>query len=146
MGVLVAKGHATENDFIIVDDRDGGFELSPALVRALCDRHRGIGADGVLRVVRSENDPDGAPMAAQAPFFMDYRNADGSVAEMCGNGVRLFLRYLQSKGLVGTETAVATRGGIRRVWSEPDGLITVEMGPASILDRQPQVRPFERAG
>jgi diaminopimelate epimerase len=136
--VRVVKGHATQNDFIIVDDRDGEFELSAALVRAMCDRHAGIGADGVLRVVRSENDPDGAPMAAQAPFFMDYRNADGSIAEMCGNGVRLFLRYLQTSGLAGDEVAVATRGGVRRVWSEAD-LITVAMGRARVLDLRPKV-------
>ena len=63
---------------VSLDVRDGEFELSPVLVRALCDRHVGIGADGVLRVVRSEHDPDGRPMAGAAPFFMDYRNADGS--------------------------------------------------------------------
>jgi diaminopimelate epimerase len=140
VNIRVVKGHATENDFIVLDDREGDFELSPALVRALCDRHAGIGADGVLRVVRSECDPAGAAMADAAPFFMDYRNADGSVAEMCGNGVRLFLRYLQSAGLAGESTSVATRGGVRRVWSEVDGLITVEMGQAQSLSVAPQVR------
>jgi diaminopimelate epimerase len=140
VSIRVVKGHATENDFIVLDDRDGDFDLSPALVRALCDRHAGIGADGVLRVVRSERDPAGAAMADAAPFFMDYRNADGSMAEMCGNGVRLFLRYLQSAGLAGDDTTVATRGGLRRVWSEPDGLITVEMGAARQLSVDPQVR------
>jgi diaminopimelate epimerase len=136
--MTVVKGHATENDFIILDDRDGELELSESLVRALCDRHAGVGADGVLRVVRSDLDPDGAAMAADAPFFMDYRNADGSVAEMCGNGVRLFLRYLQSVGLAGDETAVATRGGVRRAWSEGE-LVTVEMGRATLLGLRPSV-------
>jgi diaminopimelate epimerase len=139
--VTVVKGHATGNDFVVLDDRDGEFELSPQLVRALCDRHTGIGADGVLRVVRSALDPAAAAMAPQAPYFMDYRNADGSVAEMCGNGVRLFLRYLQSAGLAGDETAVATRGGVRRAWSEPDGQITVEMGRAERLGARPSVVP-----
>jgi diaminopimelate epimerase len=144
----VTKGHATENDFVIIEDLGGDFELTPALVRALCDRHAGIGADGVLRVVRSANDPAAAAMAGAAPYFMDYRNADGSIAEMCGNGVRLFLRYLQSSGLVERETSVATRGGVRRVWSEFAGstesagsaAITVEMGRPQLLDARPDVR------
>jgi len=140
--VRVTKGHATENDFVIIEDLGGDFELTPALVRALCDRHAGIGADGVLRVVRSENDPAAAAMAGAAPYFMDYRNADGTIAEMCGNGVRLFLRYLQSSGLVEYEASVATRGGVRRVWSESAGpdAITVEMGRAQLLDGRPDVR------
>ena len=65
------------------------------MVRALCDRHAGIGADGVLRVVRCENDPEASAGRRRATVFMDYRNADGSIAEMCGNGVRVFMRYLQ---------------------------------------------------
>ena len=109
----VVKGHGTGNDFVVLPDLDGRIDLSPALVRALCDRHAGVGADGVLRVVRSENDPDAKEFAPGAPFFMDYRNADGSVAEMCGNGVRVFVRYLRREGLVGERTAVATRGGVR---------------------------------
>jgi diaminopimelate epimerase len=134
------KGHATENDFVIIDDRDGQLDLSPALVRALCDRNSGIGADGVLRVVRAALEPEAAEQADAAPYFMDYRNADGSVAEMCGNGARLFLRYLQQAGLAGEQSAIATRGGARRVWSEPDGSITVEMGPAEVLEARPQVQ------
>jgi diaminopimelate epimerase len=139
-GVRIIKGHATENDFVIIDDRDGELELTAAFVRALCDRHAGIGGDGVLRVVRSANDRAAAPMAAETDFFMDYRNADGSVAEMCGNGVRLFLRYLQWAGLAGERAAVATRGGVRHVWSELDGSITVAMGQAMVLDDRPNVR------
>jgi diaminopimelate epimerase len=136
----VLKGHATENDFVLIDDRDGVLELSPDLVRALCDRHAGIGADGVLRVVRSELDADAAAMASDAPYFMDYRNADGSLAEMCGNGARLFVRYLQSAGLVGERTAIATRGGVRAAWSQPDGSITIEMGQPTSVDARPYVR------
>ena len=101
------KGHGTENDFLVLPDLDGAIKLTPAQVRALCDRHAGLGADGLLRVVRSENDPDSKNLAAEAPFFMDYRNADGSVAEMCGNGIRVFLRYLIAAGLVETVAAVA---------------------------------------
>jgi diaminopimelate epimerase len=133
----VLKGHGTENDFVLVPDLDGGLELTPGLVRALCDRHSGLGADGVLRVVRSANDPDGKEMAADAEFFMDYRNADGSLAEMCGNGIRVFLRYLQRAGLVEQDAAVATRGGIKYVRSGPDGVLAVEMGQPVVLADRP---------
>jgi diaminopimelate epimerase len=75
-------------------------------------------------------------MAAEAPFFMDYRNADGSLAEMCGNGVRVFLRYLKRAGLVESDAAVATRGGIRCVRTCGDGNVTVHMGlPRFLADR-----------
>ena len=131
------KGHGTENDFLLLPDLDGAIELTPAMVRALCDRHAGLGADGVLRVVRSENDPDSKEMAADAPFFMDYRNADGSVAEMCGNGVRVFLRYLIATGLVESGAAVATRGGVRRARTSGDGNVTVQMGLPRILADRP---------
>lgn len=130
------KGHGTENDFLVLPDLDGAIELTPAMVRALCDRHAGLGADGILRVVRSENDPEAKEYAAEAPFFMDYRNADGSVAEMCGNGVRVFLRYLTATRLVETDAAVATRGGIRRARARGDGDVTVHMGlPRLLADR-----------
>jgi diaminopimelate epimerase len=130
------KGHGTENDFLLLPDLDGAIELSPAMVRALCDRHSGLGADGVLRVVRSENDPDGKEMAGDAAFFMDYRNADGSLAEMCGNGVRVFLRYLIAIGLVESSAAVATRGGVRCARTGGDGNVTVQMGlPRALADR-----------
>src|SRR5690348_16548036 len=93
-----AKGHGTGNDFVILPDPDGRLPLTPALVAALCDRRRGIGADGVLRVVRSAAHPD-ATVAGSAEWFMDYWNADGSHAEMCGNGVRVYARYLVESGL-----------------------------------------------
>jgi diaminopimelate epimerase len=124
----LVKGHGTENDFLMLPDLEGAIDLGPETVRALCDRHAGLGADGVLRVVRSENDPESKEMAGDAPFFMDYRNADGSVAEMCGNGIRVFLRYLIAIGLVESDAAVATRGGIRRARTSGDGNVTVEMG------------------
>ena len=133
----VLKGHGTGNDFVVVPDLDGALGLTPTLVRALCDRHTGLGADGVLRVVRSANDPDGKQMAAEAEYFMDYRNADGSVAEMCGNGMRVFVRYLQRVSLVEQEAAVATRGGIKRVRSTADGALAVEMGQPRVLADRP---------
>jgi diaminopimelate epimerase len=132
----LVKGHGTENDFLVLPDLDGAIDLTPAMVRALCDRHAGIGADGVLRVVRSENDADSKEMSGEAPFFMDYRNADGSMAEMCGNGLRVFLRYLIGSGLVESAAAVATRGGIRRARTRGDGNVTVQIGlPRLLADR-----------
>jgi diaminopimelate epimerase len=111
------KGHGTGNDFVILPDPDGALDLTPSLVAALCDRHNGIGADGVLRVVRSAKHPDAAGYAAEAEWFMDYRNADGSIAEMCGNGVRVFTRYLLAHGLAEPAAdglPIATRAGVVR--------------------------------
>ncbi|ARQ68132.1 diaminopimelate epimerase [Streptomyces marincola] len=121
------KGHGTENDFVIIPDPDDRLPLSPAAVARLCDRRAGIGGDGVLRVVRRA--------VGEAEWFMDYRNADGSVAEMCGNGVRVFARYLRRAGLVtADEVPVGTRAGVRRVRYEADGSITVDMGAAGLPD------------
>jgi len=135
-GLRFLKGHGTENDFVIVPDLDGLIDLGPAQVARLCDRRAGIGGDGLLRVVRSAAHPEAVRMAAEAEWFMDYRNADGSVAEMCGNGVRVFARYLVLAGLAAEgELAVATRAGVRRVRIAPDGpqgpgAVTVTMGRA----------------
>ena len=128
-----AKGHGTGNDFVILPDPDGQLDLTPELVTRLCDRHFGLGADGVLRVVRSAvAGPDAAGQSAE--WFMDYWNADGSVAEMCGNGVRVFAKFLLDEGLAaGPELAIATRAGIRAVRAEADGLFTVDMGPAVVI-------------
>lgn len=127
------KGHGTENDFVILPDPGGEVDLSASLVAKICDRRAGIGADGVLRVAPTKQSPEVAGQAAAAEWFMDYRNSDGSMAEMCGNGVRVFARYLVDAGLVhGTEFGVATRGGVRRVRVEPNGDITVDMGKPSV--------------
>lgn len=126
------KGHGTGNDFVILPDLEGRLDLTATDVSWLCDRHRGIGADGVLRVVRTEHLPEYAEWAELAEFFMDYRNADGSVAEMCGNGARVFVRYLQAAGLVTeSEVVIGTRGGLRTTVLHEDGSITVDMGAAS---------------
>jgi diaminopimelate epimerase len=138
----VLKGHGTGNDFVLVPDLAGELLLSDELVRALCDRHRGVGADGVLRIVRTENVPEFAELAEVAPFFMDYRNADGSIAEMCGNGVRVFAHYLRESGLIADRTAVATRGGVKPVRFAEDGVVTVEMGKPRLLSAIPVVTPF----
>jgi diaminopimelate epimerase len=126
-----AKGHGTGNDFVLLPDPDGALKLSAGLVAALCDRRAGIGADGVLRVVRSS--AAGLPDAG-AEWFMDYRNADGTVAEMCGNGIRVFARYLLEQGMAaGPEVAVATRAGTKLVREAGDGELTVDLGPARVL-------------
>jgi len=124
-----AKGHGTGNDFVIIPDLDDKVRLDADLVRALCDRHTGIGGDGVLRVVTG-----GA--AGAVPWIMDYRNADGGVAEMCGNGIRVFARYLIDRGLAaGPEVAIGTRAGTRTVRREASGQFSVDMGPASITGK-----------
>ncbi|MET7548884.1 diaminopimelate epimerase [Streptomyces sp. NBC_01724] len=129
--IAFLKGHGTENDFVIVPDPDDAVELPASVVARLCDRRAGIGGDGLLHVVRSAAHPEARAMAGEAEWFMDYRNADGSIAEMCGNGVRVFARYLQHAGLVDEgDLAVATRGGVKKVHIAKGGDITVSMGRA----------------
>ncbi|MEV5209130.1 diaminopimelate epimerase [Micromonospora sp. NPDC053740] len=130
------KGHGTGNDFVLLPDPDGQLDLTPELVAALCDRRRGIGADGVLRVVRAAKHPDGAGLAGEAEWFMDYWNADGSFAEMCGNGARVFVRYLLDTGLAtpaGAALPVATRAGVVRALVEGDA-VSVEMRRPQVYD------------
>jgi diaminopimelate epimerase len=126
------KGHGTENDFVLLPDPDGSVhgdltedELA-ARVRALCDRRAGIGGDGVLRVVRSTGQG--------AEWFMDYRNADGSVSEMCGNGIRLFVRHLVDAGLADPSAPIPvdTRDGVKTLTVDGE-LITVDMGTPKLL-------------
>ncbi|WBB72160.1 diaminopimelate epimerase [Micromonospora sp. WMMD1128] len=123
------KGHGTGNDFVILPDPDGALDLTSDLVAALCDRRRGLGGDGVLRVVRAAKHPDGVALAGEAEWFMDYWNSDGSFAEMCGNGARVFVRYLLETGLVAPTDGtlpIATRAGLVRARVEgPD--VAVEM-------------------
>ncbi|MEU8183038.1 diaminopimelate epimerase [Micromonospora sp. NPDC049047] len=130
------KGHGTGNDFVLLPDPDGQLDLTPELVAALCDRRRGIGADGVLRVVRAAKHPYGAGLAGEAEWFMDYWNADGSFAEMCGNGARVFVRYLLDTGLAtpaGAALPVATRAGVVRALVEGDA-VSVEMRRPRVYD------------
>jgi diaminopimelate epimerase len=131
------KGHGTENDFVLLPDHDGSVhgDLSAERVRALCDRGAGIGGDGVLRVIRSSVVGRGRDQAGQAAeWFMDYRNADGSLAEMCGNGIRVFARHLVEEGLVPADQPIpiATRAGVRTV-TRDGGVWTVDMGVARVL-------------
>ncbi|MFD7392372.1 diaminopimelate epimerase [Streptomyces sp. NPDC059852] len=144
--IAFLKGHGTENDFVIVPDPENVIELPPAAVAALCDRRAGIGGDGLLHVVRSAAHPEARHLAAEAEWFMDYRNADGSVAEMCGNGVRVFARYLQRAGRTGEgDLAVATRGGVKTVHIDKDGGITVGMGRARLPEGDVTVSVGDRS-
>ncbi|MDV6288175.1 diaminopimelate epimerase [Streptomyces sp. UP1A-1] len=144
--IAFLKGHGTENDFVIVPDPENALDLPPAAAAALCDRRAGIGGDGLLHVVRSAAHPEAAHMAAEAEWFMDYRNGDGSVAEMCGNGVRVFARYLQRAGhAVEGDLAVATRGGVKTVHLAKNGDVTVGMGRALLPEGDVEVSVGERS-
>ncbi|MGD1237430.1 diaminopimelate epimerase [Mycobacterium seoulense] len=139
-----AKGHGTENDFVLLPDAQAALDLTAARVAALCDRRRGLGADGVLRVTTAgaalsagvlDRLPDGV---ASADWYMDYRNADGSLAQMCGNGVRVFAHYLRASGLEARdEFVVGSLAGPRPVTvHRADAVradISVEMGKANTL-------------
>ncbi|MFI5085113.1 MAG: diaminopimelate epimerase [Actinomycetales bacterium] len=139
-GLAFSKGHGTGNDFILLADPDGVHSISAAAVAALCDRHAGIGADGLIRAVRSAALPEGADALAADPdaeWFMDYRNGDGSLSEMCGNGVRVFVHFLLEQGLVelapGESLAIGTRGGVKRIQRVAGGY-AVDMGPWEFID------------
>ena len=126
-----AKGHGTHNDFVVLLDRESMLEVGPSEVRFICDRRGGIGADGLLRAVLAKH-IDGWT-GDGALWFMDYRNADGSIAEMCGNGLRVFIRFLLDQGLVnGPAVRIATRSGLREATLLPDGRIRVSMGSVAI--------------
>ena len=132
--ISVAKGHGTQNDFVIVDDPMGEWELTDQAVQALCDRRAGIGGDGILRLVQVEHSPEAQQLTrdtdTDAQWFMDYRNADGSIASMCGNGARVFVRALHEQGRVSTSGHIVTRGGVRSFTVNDDDSITVELGEA----------------
>jgi diaminopimelate epimerase len=141
---MFAKGHGTQNDFVLLPDPDGRLSLTPAAVAALCDRRRGLGADGVLRVTKAEAAraagvfdrlPEGV---APGDWYMDYRNADGSIAQMCGNGVRVFAHYLRASGMeTRDEFVVGSLAGPRPVvmhdWTPTTADVTVEMGKTNQL-------------
>jgi len=140
------KGHGTGNDFVLYSDPDGERELTPAQIAAICDRHFGVGADGVIRAVRSARIDAGAAALAEDPdaeWFMDYRNADGSIAEMCGNGIRVYVKYLIEQGLAtiepGSTIAVGTRAGVRDVQASNNGF-QVDLGRWRLDGNEPLVR------
>jgi diaminopimelate epimerase len=154
--VIFAKGHGTQNDFVLLPDPDARLTLTPAAVAALCDRRQGLGADGVLRVTTAagaqaagvfERLPEGV---APGDWYMDYRNADGSIAQMCGNGVRVFAHYLRASGLESRdEFVVGSLAGPRPVVlhhaDDTTADVTVEMGKTNQLGTGEAIvggRPF----
>jgi diaminopimelate epimerase len=144
--ISFTKGHGTGNDFVVFADPDGETDLTAARVAAICDRQFGVGANGVLRAVRSANIPEGAASLAEdsaAEWFMDYRNSDGSVAEMCGNGIRVFAKFLLDTGLAelndGDTLAVGTRAGVRDVQRNHTGF-QVDLGRWLLAGGEPLVR------
>jgi diaminopimelate epimerase len=123
-----SKGHGTGNDFVLFADPDGLLTLTPEQIQGICDRQFGVGADGIIRAVRSANLDAGAAALAEddgAEWFMDYWNADGTVSEMCGNGIRVYTRFLLEQGLVelgpGETLAIGTRSGVRDVQRNATG-------------------------
>jgi len=131
MSIEFTKSHGAGNDFILIEDLSDQLGLlDPKLVAALCDRHQGVGADGLIRITSSPN----------ADFFMDYYNADGGVAEMCGNGIRCLAKYVADRGIAtGDALQVDTRAGVKDLVlsRDADGIVDrvrVDMGPP-ILER-----------
>jgi diaminopimelate epimerase len=144
--IQFTKGHGTGNDFVLFTDPDGEIDLSPQQIAAIADRHFGVGGDGVIRAVRSRSIPEGAAALEEdeaAEWFMDYHNSDGSEAQMCGNGIRVFARYLLDNGLAelgGGETlAIGTRSGVRDVQRNLTGF-QADLGRWSLDGGEPLVR------
>ena len=140
------KGHGTGNDFVLFADPDGLIELSAPQIAAIADRHFGVGGDGVIRAVRSKNLAAGATALAEddaAEWFMDYHNADGSVSEMCGNGIRVFAKFLIQNGLatlgLGETLPIGTRSGVRDLQRNAGGF-QVDLGRWSLDGGEPLVR------
>ncbi|MBX3087547.1 MAG: diaminopimelate epimerase [Cryobacterium sp.] len=141
-----SKGHGTGNDFVLFADPAGVVELSPDQIRLLCDRHFGIGADGVIRAVRSKALADGKASLEEDPdaeWFMDYFNSDGTVSQMCGNGIRLYAQFLIDNGLAALEAGqtlpIGTRSGVRDVQQTGTGF-QVDMGRWHLTGEEPLVR------
>jgi diaminopimelate epimerase len=125
----LTKHHGLGNDFLVLLDREGDQPVTPELVRALCDRHRGIGADGLMRAVPGEGEGD-----ARVDAVMELRNADGSRAEMSGNGIRCLAHALLLAGWAEAPAVrIATDAGLRTITvhrpvDRSTALLEVDMG------------------
>lgn len=145
------KGHGTQNDFVLLSDDDGTLELDSRTVALLADRRTGLGGDGVIRVVRSAvSGIDGAAEQAAdgAEWFMDYYNHDGSVSEMCGNGVRVFAHTLYTTGRIpadAPEVKVGTRDGIKTVRRVPNPISAGDPGPGISTETSGEASRFAAA-
>jgi diaminopimelate epimerase len=165
VSIRFVKGHGTENDFILIDDPEGALDLTAAVVARLCDRRTGLGADGLIRVIRTAGLLDVPASVQNTPdppeWFMDYRNADGSVAQMCGNGVRVLAAHLLARGWIeledGGHFTIGTRAGVKAVhrikdsfgvdlgpWHLPGGASAIESGAdaaVTVFLRSPEGAP-----
>lgn len=132
--VPLTKGHGTGNDFIFVTDPEGVLNIDADVVAQVCDRHFGIGADGLIRATMATTFDADAP---SDQWFMDYRNSDGSISEMCGNGVRAFVEYLRTENLISLEVGeriqIGTRAGVKSVGRTDSGY-AIDMGPWGFID------------
>lgn len=122
--VIGTYGHGTENDFVLIFDPDDSRNISSKESAAICNRESGIGSDGLIRIIKRDRH-----------WFMDYRNADGSLAEMCGNGIRLMARYLvdhghQKAGIF----SINTRAGMKYLACPETGDISVNMGQVELIE------------
>jgi diaminopimelate epimerase len=140
------KGHGTGNDFVLVLDADAELKLSQKQIAKICDRNFGVGADGLIRVVRTKNSPEVSHLLKDAPeaeWFMDYYNSDGTTAEMCGNGSRVFARFLIEKNLVSLEDSqtlsISTRAGVKDLQRNMAGF-AVDMGRWKLDESEVLVR------
>ena len=146
MTIEFTKGHGTGNDFVLILDRAGQYALSELEIAELCDRNFGIGADGVIFVVETQHSPEVAHLLQEEPaakWFMDYRNADGSKGEMCGNGARVFARFLLENNLAelfdGSTLPIATRAGIKDITQTANGF-AVDLGRWKVSNDEVLVR------
>ena len=146
MNIAFTKGQGTGNDFILVLDEAGQLALTPSQVAKMCDRNFGIGADGLIRVTPTAKSPEVSHLLEEEPlatWFMDYRNADGSDAEMCGNGIRVFARYLLDNGLTaltpGSTLPIATRAGVKDLTATATGF-AVDLGLFKVGNEDTLVR------
>lgn len=145
MTLQFTKGHGTGNDFVLVLDQVGQLDLSEAEIRRICDRNFGIGADGLI-IARPTDGSEVSSLLEEEPaakWFMDYRNRDGSKAEMCGNGIRVFARYLLENSLAeispGSTLPIATRAGIKDLTQTATGF-AVDLGTWTISEEEVLVR------
>ena len=139
MTVRFTKHHGLGNDFLVLLDPAGDAALTPAQVVRLCDRRRGVGADGVLRATRPAVEAAGEPVAA-----MELFNADGSRAEMSGNGIRCLAQALLRAGwATPPEVMIATDAGVRtvslrRAVDPVTDVLAVDMGTPRLGDEAPE--------
>ncbi len=127
--VSATYGHGTHNDFVLVFDPENKILFTPEQIKKICDRKVGIGSDGFIKIIK-----------VNGAWFMDYSNSDGSVAEMCGNGIRVMARYLTDRGYQASGIyAINTRDG-RKFLSVPDeGDISVNMGKVTQINGEVSV-------